>query len=89
MKSFLDLLPNITKKLPTETAVRDFVMQYLKETCDIEIDRKCIHLGTNKIELRVSPIIKAKFKAHCADCLEKLNEYLKEKGIQVTIKRII
>ncbi len=89
MKSFSDLLSIISKKIPTETIVRDFLIQYLKEKHNIQIDRKNIHLSNNTIQLRVSPIIKAKLNPYKATLLEDLNIYLQEKEIKDVIKNIV
>jgi hypothetical protein len=89
MKSFLELLPTVARGIPTETRVRDFMMKYLQESCNIYIDRKNIILTKNMIQLHVSPIIRAKFSAQCENCLLDLNNHLKEHGMKLVIKRII
>jgi hypothetical protein len=89
MKSFSDLLLIISKKIPTETIVRDFLIQYLKEKHDIQIDRKNIHLSKNTVQLRVSPIIKAKLNPYKTTLIEDLNIYLQEKEIKDVIKNIL
>ncbi len=89
MKSFLELLPTIARGIPTETRVRDFMMNYLQETCAISINRKEIILSKNTVKLNVSPIIRAKFAPYNELCLEELNKHLKENGIKLVIKRII
>lgn len=77
------------QSVPTETIVRDFLVEYLKRVCGITIDRNCINLKNTTVELRVSPIIHAKFNPHRELCIEKLNEYLKEKEVKLVIKRIM
>ena len=89
MKSFLELLPTIARGIPTETRVRDFMMNYLQETCLISIDRKEIILSKNTVQLNISPIIRAKFAPYNELCLEELNKHLKENGIKLVIKRIM
>jgi hypothetical protein len=89
MKSFLELLPTIARGIPTETRVRDFIMNYLQETCLISIDRKEIILSKNTVQLNISPIIRAKFAPYNELCLEELNKHLKENGIKLVIKRIM
>lgn len=89
MKSFLELLPTVARGIPTETRVRDFMMKYLQESCSIEIDRKDIILSKNMIQLRVSPIVRAKFVPHNELCLEELNKHLKENRTKLVIKRIM
>jgi len=88
MISFSELLQKVTIAIPTETNVRNFLVEYLKENCNITIDRKQIHLKKNTVELKIPPTAKAKFNPHCDECLEKLNEHLKEKGLQIVIKKI-
>lgn len=89
MKSFSELLSIVSKKIPTETVIRDFMIRFLKETCEIEIDRKYIILSKNMIQLQVSPIIRAKFVSYQDICLSELNKHLKEQGVKLVIKRIM
>lgn len=89
MKSFLELLPTVARGIPTETRVRDFTMKYLKENCNIEINRKDIILLKNTIQLQISPIIRAKFAPYNELCLKDLNKHLKENGIRLSIKKIM
>jgi hypothetical protein len=89
MISFSDLLKNISTVVPLETQVRDFLLDYLKQNCSIIIDRKLIQVKKNIIELKVPPIIKAKFNPYYDDCLEKINKHLKEKEIKIVIKKIM
>jgi hypothetical protein len=89
MISFSDLLKNISAVVPLETQVRDFLLNYLKENCNIVIDRKLIQVKKNTIKLKVPPIIKAKFNPYYNDCLEKINIHLQEKGIQIKINKIV
>lgn len=89
MKSFSELLSIVSKKIPIETIIRDFMINFLKETCAISIDRKEIILSKNTIQLNISPIIRAKFAPYNELCLEELNKHLKENGIKLVIKRII
>ncbi len=89
MKSFSELLSIVSKKIPTETIIRDFMINFLKETCEIEIDRKHIILSKNMIQLQISPIIRSKFVPYQDICLSELNKYLKEQGVKLVIKRIM
>jgi hypothetical protein len=89
MKSFLELLPTIARGIPTETRVRDFIMNYLQETCAISIDRKEIILSKNTVQLNVSPIIRAKFAPYNELCLKELNKHLKDNKVNLVIKRIM
>lgn len=89
MKSFSDLLLIISKKIPTETIVRDFLLEYLKKNHTITIDRKCIQVQKNKIVLNVSPIIKSRLTPYKQQVLNELNNYLKEKEIQTSFKNML
>lgn len=89
MISFSDLLKNISTAVPLETQVRDFLLEYLKQNCNIIMNRKLIHVKKNTIELKVSPTIKAKINPYHEDCLEKINLHLQEKGIQTKINKIV
>ena len=89
MKSFLEISGMFAKKIPTETIIRDFMINFLKETCEIEIDRKYIILSKNMIQLQISPIIRSKFVPYQDICLSELNKYLKEQGVKLVIKRIM
>ena len=89
MKSFLEISGMFAKKIPTETIIRDFMINFLKETCEIEIDRKYIILSKNMIQLQISPIIRSKFVPYQDICLSELNKHLKEQGVKLVIKRIM
>lgn len=89
MKSFADLFKNVLKNIPTETLIRDFVLENLKEKYNVEIDRKTIQLQKNAIILNVPPIIKSKIFSHKEKIIEDLNEYLQEKEVKLSIKNVI
>ena len=89
MNSFSNFLKKIITVITTETVVRDFIMNYLKQELSITIDRKVIHLKKNTIEFKISPIIKSKILPHKEKILKQINNYLKEKEIQLIIKKII
>lgn len=86
MKSFLDISGMFAKKIPTETLIRDFVCDFFKKNQNITLDRKDIHVQKNSIDLRISPIIRAKLAPYTAECVEQLNLHLKEKKSNLTIK---
>ncbi len=90
MKAFSSsIFQKLMIKIPIETIVRDFVLEYFSQKHGIVIDRKQIHLRKDIIEIRISPIIKSKLNPHTRDCIEKLNEFLLEKGLQLTIKKVL
>ena len=77
------------KNVPIETLVRDYLLEYLKKNHNITIDRKYIQVQKNNIVLNISPIIKSKLFPHKEQVLEDLNEYLKEKEVELIIKNIL
>jgi Ni,Fe-hydrogenase maturation factor len=89
MISFSDLLKNVSTAVPLETQVRDFLLNYLKENCNIILERKLIQVKKNTIELKISPTIKAKINPYYEDCLEKINNHLQEKEIKIRINKIV
>ena len=89
MADFSLLFQKLLKAVPIETIVRDFLMEYLKNNHSIDLDRKNIQIQKSTVILTISPIIKAKLQPYKLILLEDLNNYLKEKGIQTTIKSII
>ena len=89
MADFSLILKKLIKNIPTETLVRDFLLEYLKKNHTITIDRKHVQVQKNNIVLNISPIIKSKLFPHREQILEDLNSYLKEKEVRLIIKRIM
>lgn len=89
MADFSLLLQKLMKNVPIETLVRDYLLEYLKKNHNITIDRKYIQVQKNNIVLNISPIIKSKLFPHKEQVLEDLNEYLKEKEVELIIKNIL
>jgi hypothetical protein len=83
------LFQKISQKIPTETIVRDFLLEYLQNMFSIELDRKQIMVSKNTLEFKVPTVLKTKLKPLHATILENLNEYLKEKRVPVVMKRIM
>jgi len=89
MQHFSSLLPHILKSIPTETLVRDFIMKQVQEKLNITLKRKEIQLKKNILCLEISPIIKSRLIHLYPEIQIELNEFLQEKKVQLTIKKII
>lgn len=82
-------LQSVMQKMPPETVIRDYIVRFLQEK-GVEIDRKTIQIQKNNLVfIDVSPIIKAKVVPLYPDLLTGLQEYLQEKEVKITIKKII
>jgi hypothetical protein len=86
---FSPLLQSLLKNIPTETVIRDFLIEYLQKNHTMVIKRTDIHVQKNTIKLVVSPIIKTKLLPHKEKILNDLNDYLKEKDAKMVIKNIM
>lgn len=89
MADFSLLFQKFLKNIPTETLIRDFLLEYLKKNHNIIIDRKYIQVQKNNIILNISPIIKSKLFPYREQILVDLNIYLKEKEVKLVIKNIL
>ena len=89
MADFSLLFQKFLKNIPTETLIRDFLIEYLNKNYTITIDRKYIQVQKNNIMLNISPIIKSKLFPYREQILEDLNSYLKEKEVKLVVKNIM
>lgn len=83
------IFQKLSQKIPTETIVRDFLMEYLDKQHKIVLERKQIVINKNILNFKVSTIVKTKLQPLQKKILEDVNEFLKERGIQISIKKII
>lgn len=82
-------IQSLLQKLPPETIIRNFLIDYFQKHLKITIDRTMIHVQKNSVLLMISPVIRAKFIYIQENCKDELNQYLQEKGIQIKIKSVI
>jgi hypothetical protein len=84
-----NFLKNLLGKLPLDTIIRDYIVNFFKEK-GISIDRKSIKVQkSNLIFLDISPIMKTKILPLYPDILNGINTVLQEKSIGIVIKKII
>lgn len=89
MADFSLLFQKLLKSIPIETIVRDFLLEYLKNNHNINLDRDVIQIQKNNIILNISPIIKTKLQPFKSIIINDLNNHLKEKEINRTFKSIL
>lgn len=81
-------LENLLQKLPPETIIRDYIVQFLQEK-GVHIDRKSIQVQKNNlIFLDISPITKSRIIPYFPELLTGINTTLQEKFVGLVIKKI-